>query len=205
MPQMKDEIIKLLQKPAYDVNVAFITTAAKPQEDLNYVKEDWNIMKEELGFNVEEIDIDSKSKSEVKNLLEPKDIIYVEGGNAFYLLNSMRKCGFEKIIRKLLKQGKVYIGASAGSIVAGKTIRTASWLKKDYENNNFLNLKDIKGLNLVPFDIVVHYKPEDEEIIRKKNFSKWIKNKIKILTDDQAILVQGNEIFLIGEGEEIII
>ena len=60
-------------------------------------------------------------------LLELKDIIFVEGGNTFYLLKAMRACNFEKIIRKLLKEGKVYIGASAGSIVAGKTIKTAGW------------------------------------------------------------------------------
>jgi len=202
MQPMKDEIIKLLQKPAYDITVAFITTAAKPQENLDYVKEDWRIMKEEMGFNIEEIDIEGKRESEVMKLLELKDIIYVEGGNTFYLLKAMRACNFERIMRKLLKQGKVYIGASAGSVVAGRTIKTAEW----FGDENIVKLKNLKGLNFVPFDIFAHYGPEYTEIIKQKipNPKKRAKN-LRIITDEQAILVQGKEVDLIGDGEAIVI
>jgi dipeptidase E len=204
MPQMKDEIIKLLQKPAYDITVGFITTAYKYEieEDPYYKNEDLQIMRDELGFNVEEVDIDGKRESEVMKILELKDIIFVAGGNTFYLLNAMRQCNFEKVIRKLLKEGKVYIGTSAGSIVAGRTIKTAAWLG----DKNIVSLKDLKGLNLVPFDIFVHYQPEYAETIRKqiRNPRKRTK-RLKILTDEQAILVQGKEADLIGEGEMIIV
>lgn len=200
--QMKDEIVKLLQKPAYDITVAFITTAAKPEQDVSYVKKDWDIMRDEMGFNVEEIDIEGKTEKQVMDLIKLKDIIYVEGGNTFYLLKAMQKCNFERVIRKLLKQGKVYIGASAGSIVAGKTIKTAAWKGGD-ENN--VKLKNLKGLNLVPFDVFVHYRPEHEEIIKKQLPWKWQRKKLKILTDEQAILVQGKEVALIGQGEAIVL
>jgi len=199
--EMKNEIIKLLQKPTYDITVAFITTAAKPQENLDYVRRDWSTM-QELGFNVEEIDIEGKKESEVMNLIKLKDIIFVEGGNTFYLLKAMRDCNFERIIRKLLKHGKVYVGVSAGSIVAGRTIKTAGWKNGD---KNIVGLKNLKGLNLVPFDIFVHYQPEHAELIRKKLRWKWQQKKLRILTDEQAILVQGKEIILIGKGEKIII
>lgn len=200
--QMKSEIIKLLQKPAYDITVAFISTASKPQEDLDYLQKDWRIMRDEMGFNLEEVDIEGKKESEVMKLLELKDIIFVEGGNAFYLMKAMRACNFERVIRKLLKHGKVYIGASAGSIVAGRTIKTAGW-KHD---KNFVGLKNLKGLNLVPFDIFAHYLPEHAEIIKQKIKSPRKRAKrLKILTDEQAILVQGREVDLIGRGEQIIV
>jgi len=155
-----------------------------------------------MGFNVEEVDIDGKKEHEVMKLLEIKDIIFVEGGNTFYLLNAMRKCNFEKVIRRILKNGKVYIGASAGSIVAGRTIKTASWRG----DKDIVKLKNLKGLNLVPFDVFVHYKPGDEEIIKKKMPWKWQrKRELKILTDQQAILVQGREVDLIGKGEAIVV
>ena len=200
--RMKEDIIKLLQKPAYDVTVAFVSTAAKPQDNLEYLRKDWMIMRDELGFNVEEIDIEGKSEKEVMTLLEAKDIIYMEGGNTFYLLKAMRDCNFEKIIRKLMKSGKVYIGASAGSIVAGRTIQTAEWLG----DKNIVRLKKMKGLGLIPFDIFVHYQPQYAEIIKQKikNPKKRAK-KLKILTDGQALLVQGKEIDLIGDGEEVIV
>jgi len=202
MLEMKDEIIKLLQKPAYDVEVVFITTAAKSEENLNYLRTDWLIMKEEMGFNVEEFDIEGKSEYEVAKFLERKDIIFVEGGNTYYLLNAMRRCNFEKIIRRLLKFGRVYIGVSAGSIVVGKTIQTAGWIG----DKNVGNLKNLKGLGLVPFDIVPHYTPELAEIIKKEmpDPKKRAKN-LRILTDSQAILVQGKEIDEIGDGDQIVV
>jgi dipeptidase E len=171
MPQMKDEIVKLLQKPAYDITVAFITTAAKQEENLDYLKKDWVIMKEELRFNVEEFDIEGKTELEVMKFLELKDIIFVEGGNTFYLLNAMRKCNFEKVIKNLLKSGKVYIGVSAGSIVAGRTIQPSIWRGEiRNKNKNTVGLSNFRGLNLVPFDILVHYNrnPEIADLIIKK-------------------------------------
>ncbi len=200
---MKEEIIKLLQKPAYDITVGFISTAAKPQENLEYLKKDWEIMKE-MGFNIEEVDIEGKTEAEVVKLLELKDIIFVEGGNTFYLLQVMRKCNFEKVIKKLLKEGKVYIGASAGSIVAGRTIQAAGW--GEGGDKNIAGLKDLRGLSLVPFDIFVHYEPGYSEIIKKKipDAKKRGKN-LKIITDNQALLVQGKEVSLIGKGEAIIL
>ena len=201
--QMKNDIIKLLQKPAYDISLAFITTASKPEIDLIYVQNDRDIMTE-VGFNVEEIDIEGKTEDKVFQLLEFKDIIFVEGGNTFYLLNAMRKCNFEKTIKKLLKLGKVYVGASAGSIVAGKTIQTADKFGTGIRNH--FGVKDLRGLNLVPFDIFCHYQPESAEIIRQRipNPKKRSKD-LRILTDQQAILVQGNRMDLIGQGEQIIV
>jgi peptidase E len=197
---MKDEIIKLLQKPAYDITLAFITTAAKSEENIDYAKENYRIMKE-MGFNIQEIDIDNKKESELMKILELKDIIFVEGGNTFYLLNSMRKCNFEKIAKKLIKKGKVYFGSSAGSIVAGKSIKTAGW----FGDKNIAKLKNLKGLGLVPFNVFTHYSPEMEEKIKKKLPFKWQRRKFKFLTDEQAILVQNKNTILLGEGEEIII
>lgn len=194
--QVKDEIIKLLQKPAYDITVAFINTAAKPQDNTDYVKRDLDIMRE-VGFNVEEIDIEGKNSGQLMKLLELKDIIFVEGGNTFYLLAAMRRCGFEKVIKKLLKQGKVYIGASAGSMVAGITIDTANWKNQD---KNIVNLKNLRGLGLVPFNVFVHYTPEHAQLVNEK--VKKSKYPLRVLTDDQAILCQAKNIMFLGQGSE---
>lgn len=207
--QMREDITKLLQKPAYDVMVAFINTAQKPELEKNpdYKSQSLQMM-QDMGFNVQIIDIEGKSEHEVLKLLELNDIIFVAGGNTFYLLKAMRECNFEKVIRKLLKDGKVYIGSSAGSIVAGRTIQTSNRFGTggSREDENFVRLKNLKGLNLVPFDIFVHYQPEDAEIIKVKikNPKKRAK-QLKILTDGQAILVQGREVDLIGEGEAVVI
>ena len=52
----------------------------------------------------------------------------------------------------------------------------------------------------------VHYQPEHDEIIKSeiKNPRKRAK-KLRILTDQQAFLVQGKEIDLIGDGDAVVV
>jgi peptidase E len=192
---MKSEISKLLQKPAYNITVAFIVTAGKTGEKTEYLKNDYFVMKE-MGFNILEIDIEGKTEAQVRQLIEMRDIIFVEDGNAYLLLKAMRKCNFGKIMRELLKQGKVYLGVGSGSIVAGKTVKTALWLGQKNEDGI-----GNKGLELVPFDIFPHYTSEQDAIIKKHLPFRFQRKKIKFLTDKQAVLSQGGKAVVIGEGE----
>lgn len=194
----KDEILAVLSKPPDKVRVAHIITASKVENDTSYVDQDRESMKES-GFNVEDIDIEGKNNKQLMKILEAVDVIYVQEGNTFYLLKQMRKSGFDKIIKKLLKKGIVYIGVSAGSIVAGKTIQTAGWGNNSDEN--VVNLINLKGLKLVDSNIFAHYKPEDAEIIKQKPGK--IKKKLRILTDEQALFVFGKKTMLVGKGEAV--
>lgn len=207
MKGSKPEIMALLQKPAEDVRIAHIITASKVEPDISYVEKDKDIMKE-TGFNVEDIDIEGKSYSQLMGLLQDMDIIYVQGGNSFYLLRHMRQCNFKKILKKLLKKGVIYVGVSAGSIVMGRTTEPAVWLgdandpEWQYPKEKF-GLTNLKGLKFVPFNIFVHYNgsPEHIEIIRKQ--SKKTKKNLKILTDQQALLIYESEMSLVGRGEAV--
>ncbi|MDO8486546.1 MAG: Type 1 glutamine amidotransferase-like domain-containing protein [Candidatus Staskawiczbacteria bacterium] len=198
MSGTKEEILSVLPKPADKIRVAHIITASKVESDISYVEKDRELMKE-AGFNVEDVDIEGKNKDQLMKLLENFDIIYVQGGNTFYLLKQMRRSGFDKIIKKLLRKGIVYIGVSAGSIVAGKTIQTASW-QDDEDKFGLINLR---GLGFVKSNIFVHYNPEYEEIIKQK--PKRIKKSLRILTDEQALFVFGKKTILVGEGDAITI
>ena len=198
MSGAKEEILSVLPKPADKVRVAHIITASKVESDTSYVEKDRELMRE-AGFNVEDIDIEGKNKKQLMKLLEAVDVIYVQDGNTFYLLKQIRKSGFNKIIKKLLRKGIIYIGVSAGSIVVGKTIETASWKN----NKDKFGLLNLKGLKLVKSNIFVHYKPEDEQIIKQK--PKRIKKKLRILTDEQALFVIDKKTILVGEGEAIVI
>ncbi len=198
MAGTKEEILSVLSKPPDKVRVAHIITASKVEKDTSFVDKDRELMKE-AGFNVEDIDIEGKNKKQLMKILEAVDIIYVQGGNTFYLLLQMRKSGFNKIIKKLLKRGIVYVGVSAGSVVAGKTIETASWGSNPDEK--VVKLMSLKGLKLIKSNIFARYKPEDEEMIKQK--SKRIKKELRVLTDEQALFVFGKKIILVGEGKAI--
>lgn len=194
---VKDEIIKIFQKPANQIKLAHIITASKAEEDRSYVRKQERVMTE-YGIQVEDVDIEGKNEQELREILKNKDVIYVEGGNTFYLLKYVRESGFDKVVKELINKGIIYIGVSAGSYVACPTIEMATWKHAD---NNVVGLTDLTGMNLVPFLMSVHYEPQHKDIIKsemaKTNYP------VKILTDQQALLVKDEQVELVGVGPEI--
>lgn len=188
-----EKVFEILKKPAYDTNVAFITTAVKPQENKDYAEKDRQMMID-MGFNVEEVDIEGKSRSQLLHILHPKDIIFVEGGNTFYLQKRINESGFEKVLFELFTKGILYIGVSAGAMVAGRTIETANWKDGD---KNFVKLKNLKGMGFAPFNLFVHYKPEHAEIIKKEMLKS--KYPLRVLTDQQALFIVGKDVEFISK------
>jgi len=193
---IKEEILKVLPKPPGQMKVAHIITASKPEKDISYVLKDKEAMIKE-GFQVEDIDLENKKESELKEILKDKDIIYVQGGNTFYLLKHIKESGFDKLVKQLIQKGKIYIGVSAGSYIACPTIEMATWKHQD---RNRIGLTDLTALNLVPFLLSVHYVNGYKEIL-KDAISKT-RYEVRILTDKQAIFIIDGEIKFIG-GEEI--
>ena len=193
---VKDEILKILTKPPKELKLIHITTASIDEKNSDYFIKETRIMKE-LGFKATEADISGMNESEVRELLKDADIIYVQGGNTYYLLKSIKESSFDKVVKERLEKGVIYIGVSAGSYVAGPTIEQSSWI---HEHNKF-GLTDLTGMNLVPFMLIVHYVSEYKKLVKTKIAKS--KYEFKILTDDQAILVQGDNYKLVGKGPEI--
>ncbi|MCK5061865.1 Type 1 glutamine amidotransferase-like domain-containing protein [Candidatus Parcubacteria bacterium] len=191
--------IKEFKKPLKDMKMAYITTASKKVEDSTYVVNRKKEM-DKQGFDYEEIDIGGKTENELRKNLKDKKIIYVEGGNAFYLLKCVRESRFEKIVKELIKKGVIYIGSSAGSYIACPTIEIAD--KASGHNFNKCGITNYTAMNLVPFLIKAHYNPDEKEELKEK--LKNVKYPIRPLTDDQAILVKNNKVSLLENGKEII-
>lgn len=194
-----DEIVKILPKSPREVNLAHIITAAKVEEDTSFLERDKKKMRE-LGFRIEDIDIEGRDYSSLKELLETKDAVYVQGGNSFYLLKQVRASGFDQVAKELIEKGTLYIGASAGSYLACPTIEMTTWKHQD---RNRYGLTDLTAMNLVPFLITVHYQPEYRELIKES--ARGAEYPVRVLTDDQAFLVKDNEVRLVGKGDEIIL
>jgi dipeptidase E len=152
----------------------------------------------EAGFEVEDLDIEDRNADELRAILRGKDAVYVQGGNTFYLLKWVRESAFGEVVKELIEQGIVYIGVSAGSYIACPTIEPAIWKGVD---KNTVGLTDFTALGLVPFLMFVHFEPAYAGILRKE--IPGAHYSVKILTDGQAILIQGKEIKLVGRGEEI--
>lgn len=92
--------------------------------------------------------------SNPRRALEQAEAIFVGGGNTFRLLKSLYDCDLLTLIRGAVEAGTPYIGSSAGSIVAGPSLRTT----KDMP---IVQPPSFNALGLVDFQISPHYLDPD--------------------------------------------
>ena len=148
------------------------------------------------GFLCESLDLAGWPKPHLAEHLASFDVLYVQGGNTFYLLEEMRRSGADRIIQELVAaRGAVYCGVSAGSIVAGPEIAVAGW-SPDWDRNE-VGLTDLTGLHLVHFILSPHYVPEDAALIAARL---PLPHPILALRDGQAWVVDGEDQHLIDPG-----
>ena len=197
-PEYQEDFLQLLGKDPVKTKLAFIPTACDPEPDKSYVKQTRDEIKE-TGIHVFDINLKEENGKSLNKKLEDVDVICVNGGNTFYLLDWVRKSGFDKVVKKLVKNGKIYFGVSAGSYLACPTIEAAGWKDAEVFDENVVNLTDLSGLNLIPFILTAHF----EEINRKatEKCAKDIPLPVVSLTDKQAIIVEGNNYKVVGEGK----
>jgi dipeptidase E len=88
--------------------------------------------------------------------IEQTDAIFVGGGNTFRLLRALQDLDLLDPIRRKIKGGAPYIGSSAGSNVAGPTIKTT----KDMP---IVQPRSFDSLGLVPFQISPHFQDPDPD------------------------------------------
>ena len=103
-----------------------------------------------MGYSLE-------SAHEAKNphiAVEEAEAIFVGGGNTFRLLKALEDLDLIEPIRRKVSSGMPYIGSSAGSNVAGPTIKTT----KDMP---IVQPRSFDSLGLVPFQISPHYQDPD--------------------------------------------
>ena len=171
------------------LRLLFIDTAAEVETgDKQWLKDDRKSLVK-AGFNVEDYTFTGKKKDQVKKDLENYDVLYMSGGNTFYLLQQMQKCGALSVVKELVKNGKIYIGTSAGSIIAGSDTSLFQYA------DNVLDapeLKGFKGLEFVDFTIFPHWGSEDFKDVYLREIMKQSyqeKNKIILLNNYQYVVV----------------
>ncbi|MDP9100431.1 MAG: dipeptidase PepE, partial [Verrucomicrobiota bacterium] len=66
------------------------------------------------------------SAADPQQAIADTDSIFIGGGNTFRLLKALQDLQFLEPIRQRIRNGAPYIGSSAGSNVAGPTIKTTN-------------------------------------------------------------------------------
>lgn len=203
-----DDIENLLGKNAAEIRLAYITTAGNlhSSDKREWIDEGRKIL-QERGWQVFDYDIADKTESEVKQELTGEDVVFVQGGNTFYLLEQMHNCNFSKIVTSLLARGVPYIGESAGAIVCSNDIRSQQYMSSD--SMLAKKMTDFSGLGLVNFLIKPHWNRSGEKREKFSGFLRETPNEfcnisqpIICLNDNQLIRVEGDS-FQIWQGDSI--
>jgi len=103
-----------------------------------------------MGYSLESVHHATDPRKAVENTAA----FFVGGGNTFRLLKALQDVDLLDPIRLKVKGGAPYIGSSAGSNVAGPTIKTT----KDMP---IVQPRSFDSLGLVPFQISPHFQDPD--------------------------------------------
>lgn len=173
--------------------IAFIPTASLTESIRFYVEKGKKAL-EKAGVIVEEVEITQLSKEEISSRLHKCDYIYITGGNTFFLLQELKRKGIDKIISEQVELGKLYIGESAGAIIASPDTEYMKNVNFD-QIEKAPELKDCSSLDLVDFYTVPHYgnfpfKKKGEKVVQLYN------EKLQLIpiSNKQAVLIEGSNV-----------
>lgn len=179
-----DKIVPKLPKKPEDTLVAFIPTAGDVYINAPWVEDDFKKLTD-AKFKIKMLDIEDTDKNDINTALEGIDVVFVAGGNTFYLLDQSRKSGFDKALKNIIDD-IVYIGSSAGSVIAGPDLKPV----EIFDDPNVAQLSDTKGFGFVDFVVLPHFGKEKYGPYHKKVLEEYgDKYEIIPLTDEQYILV----------------
>ena len=105
---------------------------------------------QKIGYALESI----HQAADAQQAVNDAEAIFIGGGNTFRLLKALYDANVLQTIRQRVAEGMLYIGSSAGSNVAGPTIKTT----KDMP---IVQPPSFDALGLVPFQISPHFLDPD--------------------------------------------
>lgn len=183
-----DNLITMLPFSPKGKKVTYITTAGH-----NASWEFDNIRKiEASGFIVKPIDLAILTEKDLNTAFEGSDIIWVGGGNTFYLLQEVRRTGFDKFLKKKIDEGIPYVGSSAGSVLLGPNIELVKFADDPKEAPH---LASYEGLNFFPLVPLAH--------IDNPNFKSYYKDILNFALDHEISFVSLKETqFILVEGSK---
>jgi len=185
---------KFLDKNTESKKILFIPTAANVEEYKKYMHLTQKAF-EDFGYEVENFDVSVFSEEIAKEKLSEAKIVFISGGNTFYLLQELKRKNLITYLKERIENGLLYIGESAGSVIAAPDIEYASVID---DETVATELDDYTGLNLVDFYIVPHFE-EEPFVESSRNTVELYKDKLdlKLINNKEAILVENNNFTII--------
>lgn len=186
-----DPLIQLIGK-SEGIRAASIRDAWDPYPDER--KREWTD-KAEASFARIRAEVEIVSLQEydgnpdsLQEKLDGFDLVWLHGGNSFYLNYRAQRCGLPRVLRELLSKGLVYGGESAGACVAGPDLHGIEFADDPAEAPEPI----YEALGLTDFAVIPHWGNEKYRAVLEKckEESERYGRKVITLSDTQAIVVR---------------
>ncbi len=167
------------------LTLAFVPTGANPLADTSFVDKDRRAL-EAMGFSIEELEIESATPDEMAAALERSDVLFVEGGTSFHLLERVLATGFAPLVERAVRDGKPYVGMSGGALLAGPDLSPI--IPVSHERRE----EPTRALGLVEYVVYPHYDEERRGAAYPRVVAEdGSRFRLVPLTDRQALVVDG--------------
>lgn len=187
-----DELLGLLSGKQ-SLSVAIIPDAwdTYPEERRLPIIEKLKGIFHSIGIKPSLIKLSETSGEGLRTELSKHSLVWVMGGNSFYLNYVVHKSGFAEMIKQLMDNGLVYGGESAGAVLATPTLRGVELMDDPSEAPEVI----WEGLRLVDFGIIPHWDNEKYKEVLEKAKAKMEKHaRVETLGDKQAFVINGNSV-----------
>ncbi len=172
-----------------EINIAFCSNASDVYKDDNRVHVE--ISRAELaasGFKLQELDL-NESLDEILRILNSVDAVFFTGGSYYKLMSLIVTSGLDMEYKGLLQEGLIHIGFSAGAMICSA----------DFNGYDVFGVQDYRdekikhGLGLFHYYIIPHYYDKPKYTKAYQSVIKAGYKNVIPLTNNQAIVVNGDD------------
>lgn len=193
---------ELAGRPLKELSIIHIPTAANTGgEDKGWIIDDLVALQKQLFKSIDILDVAAVEAEIWKPRLQAADIISVGGGDEQYLAKVFKEIGMKDFLSSVLDI-KVYMGTSAGSMVAGQYL-PYQLLKMVYPEEDFGDLLE-SPMGFYDFSFIPHLNSKWFSHVKKENLD-ILKDQFEhsvYATDDQtALVITDGVIQIVGSGE----
>jgi peptidase E len=195
--KLVNEFKKLITKSLSKIKVLMITTGPENNEDYKERKNKitgyvYDFEKPLIAAGIPKENFTVLFMNEPEKIdLDDFDVVFVCGGNTYLYLFLINKLRLNNKIKEFVKNGGLYIGVSAGSILAGPSIESAGLGRVNDEN--IIGIKNLTGLGLVNFTVFPHLNEDDETSVQNEIKKAKLGYPCILLNDGEAVLFIDNK------------
>ena len=179
-------------------HVLFIPTSGNVEEYRGYIDEALQTFAD-LGFQVEILDISACDRETAQAKIFQSKLLYVSGGNTFYLLQELKKKHLLSLIKEQIADDMVYVGESAGAVITAEDI---DYIRLMDDKEVAGELSDTVALHEADFYLLPHVGEEPFAESAQAILNTYgDKLNLLPLNNRQAVLVEDEEVKVLVENK----